>query len=139
MKRIIISCLSLLTGCLLYILFRKDIIGFQILDIQQELLNSYYIGINHENIIYYFVAFCLGDGLWFLSLLLIQIELGQKAVSYSKYILITSILLPFILEFLQMLNIINGTFDIIDVLTYLLVIFILWETDNKFQSLLFKD
>ena len=138
LRRLRYSCFSLIIGCLLYLLFRNNILGFQILGIQTSTINNHKL-IAHYSTIYYFIAYCLGDGLWYLSLLLIQIEIGQKNIQVSRFLLYISILLPFIWELLQLVDIVRGTFDIMDILTYLFVILLLWKKDEKFRSLLLRD
>lgn len=138
MKRICLSFILLIVGCLLYLLYRNDILCFHIFGIKVHFIEIDKVTIN-DNAIYYFIAYCLGDGLWYLSLLLIQIEIGQKNIQLSRFLLYISILLPFIWELLQLVDIVRGTFDIMDILTYLFVILLLWKKDEKFRSLLLKD
>lgn len=76
------------------------------------------------------IVYSLPDGLWYMALLLSMVSLGHAYQSsqterrLSNAMLTIAILLPFLLEFLQKIHIVSGTFDYIDVITYCLTLLI---------------
>lgn len=71
-----------------------------------------------------FLIFNLPDGLWYAALLLFQISFLSVKDSISKLIFYFSATVPFIWELLQILHEVPGRFDIMDMLTYFIVLLI---------------
>lgn len=71
--------------------------------------------------------FCLPDMLWYFALLLSQTLFMSNGCRTSKVIFCIAASIPFMLEFLQYMKIIPGTFDIMDVCVYVftLIVFVL--------------
>lgn len=138
MRRIIISVISLFTGGLIYLFFREDIVGFGILSVHLPIIGDGCRCFFENAIVCYFIKFCLGDALWYLSLLLLQTEVMNPNMIESRILFYFSISAPFIWEFFQLLGVLLGTCDLYDVLIYLFVICVLWKRDEKFRSLLVK-
>ncbi|MBQ3576558.1 MAG: hypothetical protein IJA28_03975 [Coprobacter sp.] len=129
-KEYIIALSSLICGCFIYLFFRKNIIGLEVLSIDTS---SLIIEIEH-NIVTDIIIYNLPDALWFFSLILFQVQFYKKSNLLSKVILYACIALPFIGEIMQKHNIISGTFDIIDVVLYALVLIIvmIWKRKKLF-------
>ena len=70
----------------------------------------------------YWLVYCLPDGLWYLALLLVQQQMVYAKSVVSRAIFAAAIALPFVLEGLQAARLIPGTFDYMDILTYLLTL-----------------
>lgn len=72
----------------------------------------------------YFIVYCLPDGLWYASLLLLLKALSSYDLfSFATYVL--GVASPFILEILQYARIIPGTFDLFDIITYVITLIII--------------
>lgn len=138
MRRIIISVISLFAGGLIYLFFRVDIVGFDVLGVHLPIIDDGCKYFLDDAIGCYFIKFCLGDALWYLSLLLLQTEVMNPNMIESRILFYFSIYTPFVWEFFQLLGVLPGTSDLYDVLIYLFVIFVLWKRDEKFRSLLVK-
>lgn len=122
-KKYIIPTLFILLGCVIYLTYRQDSLFVSILP--KSLLNLISIpNINKDNDLCNFLLYSLPDGLWYASLILIQYSLYSDNILYL-IVLHISYALPFVLEFLQFFQIINGTFCIVDLSTYLLTFIIL--------------
>ena len=76
-----------------------------------------------NNIILYWIMYCVPDALWYAALLILQLPF-LKLGGWCRFISIVSILLPFCLELLQYCKIIRGTFDLLDIATYILTLII---------------
>lgn len=101
-KQTLISVIVLCIGIIIYILFKFDVL-------------------NKSNIILAFIRNYLLDGLWAMSFSF-AIVYFFKNIS-KKYLLITSlyvILMGIIFEVLQFVHFVNGTFDYIDIMTYII-------------------
>ena len=130
------AILLLLIGGGIYATCRQDVI-FLAPFRETKFLDFLKIDIRYHNgnVFTYFFLFCLPDGLWYLSLLLFQKQFYNANVLTSKILLITSALLPFALEFLQYFKVIKGTFDILDICFYLLILIIfviIWKLKNHY-------
>lgn len=128
-KIYIIAILSLIIGAAIYALCRVDILFLEIIDDPFKYMKC----IPNKSVISYFIVYCLPDMLWYISLLLIQYKLGIN-LRASKIILYIAISLPFILEGLQYLHVIHGTFDWWDMLCYLLTLILFLCVKNLFLS-----
>jgi hypothetical protein len=76
------------------------------------------------------LLFCLPDMLWYTALLILQKQFYNKGGA-NKILFCLAVLLPFIFEFLQYLNYISGTFDILDIITYSLTFLIILTIWNR--------
>jgi len=115
----IISFCCLLAGGMVYVFGRSHIIFVQFCH-----LEKWSHSLNCENQIIYIIVYCLPDALWYFALLLLQFHFWNMKQFISGFLVVISVLLPFLLEFLQYYSIISGTFDVWDVLTYLLTFLI---------------
>ncbi len=85
----------------------------------------------------HFIVYCLPDGLWYLALLhancLINNGFLNQRDKCSLTINIIVMSTPFLLEMGQASGHLGGTFDICDILTYLLtlIIYVLWSKGNS--------
>ncbi len=130
-KCLIIAFALILTGCLIYATCRQDIIFFSFLD-KPKFLELISVNVHYQegNVLLYFLLFCFPDMLWYMALLLFQKQFYNVDSMFSKILFYLSILLPFILEFMQYFRVIPGTFDIADIGCYLLtllIFLILWR------------
>lgn len=128
-KTYIIAILCLIIGAAIYALCRVDIIFLEVINDPFRLM-KYSPSTSKA---YYFIVYCLPDMLWYMSLLLIQHQLLTN-LRASKIVLYIAIILPFILEGLQYLQIIPGTFDWWDTLCYLLTLILFLCVKNLFLS-----
>ena len=121
-----ISFLLLLAGALIYATCRQEVLF--LMHVNPELLASIKIDIDYAecNLLVHWIVFCLPDALWYMALLIFQSELCREGL-LAKIVFGASIVLPFVLEVSQKYGVMTGTFDWIDVFTYLLtlIIFIL--------------
>lgn len=119
-KRIIISLCTLIIGITIYYCFYWDIL----------IVNTNYSA---------FFRNYVPDFLWMISFYLFSINFTKQLT--SKYILLTSIyafILGLLFELLQFFNIVSGTFDILDIITYVIAIIfacivekIIWRYENE--------
>lgn len=112
--------ISFFVGLMPYILFR----GFYLNDLQITPLFS-------GEIVPYFIKYSLSDGLWTMSLTYILIDIW-KGLENKSTIAITSLapITGVVLECLQYFHYINGTFDVMDILT--IIIFYLITIKNYY-------
>lgn len=99
-KRIIVSIILLLSGILIYYCFNDQLI---------------------ENKVSLLVRNHLADGLWIASFFFIATVFSKKIS--KRYILLTSIYvitIGILFEMLQLNSIIKGTFDLIDIVVYII-------------------
>lgn len=129
----LLSLLLLILGTAIYIYLRQDIIFVQNLPFE------FRAQIPNKEVCYgspkYLLIYCLPDALWYAALLFCQLALMSNRV-VSKIILSTAIISPFVLELGQSVGLVNGTFDVLDILSYLFVLtfFILWYKKSLNQS-----
>ena len=119
-KKIIVSLCTLILGILIYYLYYQGIIientGFSI-----------------------FIRNYIPDFLWMISFYFFSINYSIRIT--KKYILFTSVYtfaLGLIFELLQLANIVRGTFDILDIITYIIAILLagiaekyIWRDENE--------
>lgn len=128
----LLSLLLLSLGAVIYIYMRHDIIF--VLNLPFEFRTQI-----PKEVCYgspkYLLIYCLPDALWYAALLFCQLALMSNFI-VSKVILLTAIISPFVLELGQYVGLVNGTFDVLDILSYLLVLtfFILWYKRSLKQS-----
>ncbi len=124
-----LSLLMLLAGSSIYILFRQDAIFLSGVD--SQLLEMIHIRIPDSNncFLLYWFMYCLPDGLWYAALLLMLSAFENDYTSGIRLPFLLGIILPFFMECFQYLGIVSGTFDILDLITYLIILllFILWK------------
>lgn len=133
---IILAIISLLLGIGIYYFFRTPIIAFAKLHITQVEIQT----INKDNPIIYFLIYCLPDALWYMSLLLVQSLFFEEKGWLNRLLVGTAISLPFLLEIGQYFELISGTFDWYDILTYCITLLIFTICQRKTSlSLLSKQ
>ena len=129
-KRIILAIVSLVLGCLIYLLFRQDILAIYWFG-NPKLIEPLRINIGYDGgLLTYCLLYCLSDALWYFALLVLQFLFYDKNIVLSKVLLYITIALPFILEALQYFHIICGTFDILDILFYLTTLLIVLKIEH---------
>jgi hypothetical protein len=138
--RFLISFFPLFLGGLIYLLFRDNNILFYFWLEKININYSFYKSIIvPQNIIQSYIIFSLPNGLWLLSgILFLNIIWKNKMNNFYIY---TSVLVFFALffEIAQLLDIINGTFDIIDIMTIIsfsiigIIISIFWRKYEKYK------
>ena len=125
--------LLLIIGGGIYLTCRQDVI-FLAPFRETKLLELMKINIRYQagNVFIYFLLFCLADVLWYIALLLSQIQFYNRSTT-NKILFCFAAALPFILEILQYFKIIAGTFDIVDIISYsitFLIFIILWKRNQ---------
>jgi hypothetical protein len=129
MRNIIIALLFLMLGMCIYATCRQDVI-FLAPFVETEWLEMIKITFLHnENLFVYFFLFHLPDMLWYMALLLLQMQFCNVATKGSNCLFTISVLLPFLLECLQYFKAIKGTFDVLDIIFYCLtlILFVLCQ------------
>ena len=125
---LIAAFVSLLTGVANYFLFRPYILFFKWLNIEP----AKSITVIHNNVYIFFNGY-FSDIAWCIALCLFTKALdGYNCLRSSDKIFI--LLTPFVSEIAQYFSLIPGTFDWLDILSYIVVII----TFNKFFSLCFS-
>ena len=120
--RLVVANLMVISGAGIYITARHYIIFFRW--IPASVINSFQeYTINDSSPLGYLIVYCLPDGLWYGALLLLQSTLIGRSYA-SKVIYRISIALPFVWEILQIHNAVPGTFDPLDLCTYLVILFL---------------
>ena len=129
-KQIVLAIVSLVMGCLIYLLFRQDILAMHWIG-NPQWIEPFRINIRYDgNLLTYVLLYCLSDALWFFSLLILQFQIFDKSIILCNTLLYSTIALPFILEALQYFKIIGGTFDILDIASYLIVLLIVLKIES---------
>lgn len=121
MKRIrpyIIALACLVVGTLIYLVCRTDILFVEWLHLDYIPITN----IDIQNKFVYWLVYCLSDGLWYLALLIIQYNILLENSIYSRICAYVAVVLPFVIEILQSVHWISGTFDWLDIVTYLLTL-----------------
>ena len=130
----LLSLLFLILGSVIYIYLRprQDIIFVQNLPFEFKTQIPKEVCYGSPR---YLLIYCLPDAMWYTALLFCQLALISNNV-VSKIILSTAIISPFVLELGQSAGLVNGTFDVLDILSYLCVLtfFILWYKKSLNQS-----
>lgn len=121
LSRICISFLLLVLGALIYLVFRQDVLFLQWMD--AEVLEYIKVPVTHNegNPFSYLLLFSLADALWYAALLTIQLALCDGG-AVGRWLFGLSIAFPFLFESMQWLGAIPGTFDWLDIVTYLLTL-----------------
>ena len=110
------SLLLLLAGSAIYVLFRHDIIFVEMLPFSVPRIET-----DSSCRLTQFAIYSLPDALWYAALLMFMSAFADGRC-LNRHILRFAIVLPFGLEAGQYLHIISGTFDIIDILSYLITL-----------------
>lgn len=121
---IIVSIAPLFLGGIIYIIFRSQTLKmfhwFSILGIT-DLINIFRDSFTNNFSPPYWVIYNLPDGLWLFSYTSIMIEIWRNKLNYESIFWIFIIpTIAILSEFFQLLNIISGTFDLLDLLFYTL-------------------
>lgn len=133
---LVASIALLIIGAGVYFIFRTPIRIFEMLGITQYQI----VVLETQNPFNYFLVYCLPDALWYMSLLLLQTFFLAGKGLLNRLLIIIAIILPFLLEIFQYLEIISGTFDWYDILTYCLtLIFYLLCLKRLFLPLYYKS
>ena len=113
-KRGILSIISFVIGVVIYWLFN-------------------YRFLSKNNLMCTIMRNYLPDGLWVISFFFIAVNFSKNIT--QRYILLTSIfvfVIGIIFEIMQLVNIANGTFDLIDILVYFIAILIACFVEKKY-------
>lgn len=128
--RIILSVNFLLAGSIIYLLFRQQVVFLSWISNDVLRTFNYAIPDLEYNLAAYFMIYCLPDALWYAALLIIQFPFIKYGCT-NTILTFLSILLPFGLEILQYFGVIKGTYDVFDILTYLITLIIIILCDLK--------
>ncbi len=124
-RNLCISLSLLILGGLIYLTCRQEILFLSVFG--KDFLDIFKINIKYDgNIFVYFFLFCLPDMLWYMSLLIFQMQFYNKTNISSRLFLGAAIVSPFIIECLQYLNVLAGTFDLVDICAYLLTLVVFY-------------
>ena len=137
--------LLLIVGSAIYATCRQDVIFLAPLH-GTKFLELIKVNITYQNgnVFIYFLLYCLADVLWYIALLLSQMQFYNRSI-INKILFYFAVALPFIFEILQYFKVITGTIDMVDIISYLitfLIFLILWKRKQlvllcKSQSLRF--
>jgi len=129
LRNIIIASFLIVAGSIVYLFFRPNIILFNNLGVT-DFLSGIQIEVNApHNFFVYFLMYCLSDVLWYAALLIFASTFYVREVLVSKILFATMVLMPFILELLQLARLLPGTFDWYDIVFYcitLIIFVLLW-------------
>ena len=132
---ILVSSIALLIiGAGVYFIFRTPIRIFEMLGITQYQI----VVLETQNSFNYFLVFCSSDALWYMSLLLLQTYFLAGKGFLNRLLIVIAIILPFLLEMFQYFNIMCGTFDWYDILTYCLTLILFLCLKKLFLPLCYK-
>ena len=118
--RLTASGLMIIAGAAIYLTSRSDIIFLDWIPQPIVKILRHY-SFDDTSALGRFAIYSLPDGLWYGSLLIYQSSFVYRSKA-SKSIFRFSIALPFILEILQIHEIVPGTFDPLDLLAYLITL-----------------
>ena len=122
-----VAGISLLAGYFNYLLFQPDIILFNFFEAP---VSAYTV---KNNLLLHFFTGYFSDIAWCFSLCCIAFAFAElKYISFSGKLQL--LLLPFITEIMQHFQIIKGTFDWFDILTYafIITVFVLFFPTKNF-------
>ena len=132
---LVASIALLIIGAGVYFIFRTPIRIFEMLGITQYQI----VVLETQNSFNYFLVYCSSDALWYMSLLLLQTFFLTGKGFVNRFLIIIAILLPFLLEMFQYFNIMCGTFDWYDILTYCLTLILFLCLKKLFLPLHYKS
>lgn len=125
-SKVVCILLLLTLGTAIYVLFRRDIIFV-------EMLPFSFPGIKvaNPNVLMQFFIYNLPDALWYAALLVFMSIFVEKDCC-NRYILCFAVILPFCLEAGQYFHLLKGTFDVMDVISYIITLIVcLWKLNLK--------
>ena len=129
LRNVITAGILIVAGSIVYLFFRPNIILFNKLGMT-NFLSGIQIEVNvSQNFFVYFLMYCLSDVLWYAALLILASTFYVKEVLVSKILFATMVLMPFVLELLQLARLLPGTFDWYDIVFYcitLIIFVLLW-------------
>ena len=129
LRNVIIAGILIVAGSIVYLFFRPNIILFNKLGVT-DFLSGIQIEVNaSHNFFVYFLMYCLSDVLWYLALLILASTFYVRGSVLSKLLFGVMIIMPFLLEFLQLAGLLPGTFDWYDIVFYcltLIIFVLLW-------------
>jgi len=118
------SMFSLVLGIGIYLLFRNtDMLLFQWIP-KLEFLKNLYIPVVDYSIFNYMLLFILPDALWFLSGILFFRFFWFNNKKYQRIYIFCFYVIAIIFEMCQIIKIIPGTFDILDLLFIVITAFV---------------
>lgn len=122
--------IPLIAGLSIYLLLRHDTLFIgALIGLEDGLLCDYVSDTPFMN----FVIYCVPDGLWYLSLLHVNELIHKQCLDNRKTILDWVVLtIPYSFEIAQLTEWIPGTFDLMDILTYVVIttIYLIWKRKN---------
>ena len=130
----VVSIALLMIGAGIYFIFRTPIRVFEMLGITQYQI----VVLRTQNPFNYFLVYCFSDALWYMSLLLLQTYFLIGKGFLNRLLIIIAIMLPFLLEVFQYFDIMSGTFDWYDILTYCLTLILFLCLKKLFLPLCYK-
>ena len=130
MKVYILAAACLIIGVLLYATCRTDI--WFVHRLHLDILP--HTTLDSQNPFIYWLIFCLPDGLWYMSLLILQQQLTQRKSVSSRICMYAAVVLPFLLEGMQAAGWLFGTFDYRDIITYLFTLILFLCLREKLYS-----
>lgn len=121
---IIVAIISLVIAIAIYILFRNDIWAIESLG-----FGGLSTVTKPSGILFDFFCYSIPDALWYFSLLILQHRYLRMGTTINIILWYCAVLLPFVWELLQFIGCISGTYDVNDVVAYLitLLIVIIWK------------
>ena len=123
--QVVFSIMLLLSGSAIYCLFRPDVVFLlPLVDVLAP------VAVISDGCVLKSVAYNLPDALWFASLL--NLQPNPFILRYRTFYV--ALVLPFIHEFGQFVGLFPGTFDTLDLITYLLVLsifIIIWKNKRS--------
>lgn len=122
-KCLLASCICLVIGASIYFIFRDDVVFIRFFNLKTQVHECY-----DDSIIIAFVRYNLSDALWALSLMLFLSFQGTRGVR------IVGLLVPVIMECLQLIKFFPGTFDLVDLSVYVVItviFFVKWKVRNE--------
>lgn len=131
---LVASIALLIIGAGVYFIFRTPIRVFEMLGITQYQI----VVLKNQNPFNYFLVYCSSDALWYMSLLLLQTYFLTGKGFLNRLLIIIAIILPFLLEVFQYFDIMSGTFDWYDILTYCLTLILFLCLKKLFLPLCYK-
>ena len=132
---LVASIALLIIGAGVYFIFRTPIRIFEMLGITQYQI----VVLETQNSFNYFLVYCSSDALWYMSLLLLQTFFLAGKGFVNRLLIVIAIILPFLLEMFQYFNIMCGTFDWYDILTYCLTLILFLCLKKLFLPLHYKS
>lgn len=124
---ILFSVILVIIGSLVYLLFRQNIIFFNLIGASDCLASIKLETKGNSNFLHYFFLYCFSDVLWYAALLILASTFYVREVLLSRILFSIMVIMPFGLELMQEAELIPGTFDWYDILFYFitLIIFVL--------------